>query len=70
MRLFARGRPSACLWSTCIAREMGGAPRNPAPRSHFLVWIVTPSSCHCTDRHLTSILSAENRQISQSADPP
>ena len=30
-------------------REMGGAPRNPAPRSHFLVWIVKPSGCHCTD---------------------
>ena len=23
-------------------REMGGAPRNPAPRNHFLVWIVKP----------------------------
>ena len=21
-------------------REMGGAPRNPAPRNHLLVWIV------------------------------
>ena len=30
-------------------REMGGASRNPAPRSHFLVWIVKPSGCHCTD---------------------
>ena len=32
-----------------IIREMGGAPRNPAPRNHFLVWIVKPSGCHCTD---------------------
>ena len=30
-------------------REMGGAPRNPAPRKHFLVWIFKPSGCHCTD---------------------
>ena len=30
-------------------REMGGAPRNPAPRNHFLVWIVKPSGCHCAD---------------------
>ena len=28
---------------------MGGAPRNPAPRNHFLVWLVKPSGCHCTD---------------------
>ena len=28
---------------------MGGDPRNPAPRSHFSVWIVKPSGCHCTD---------------------
>ena len=28
---------------------MGGAPRNPAPRNHFWVWIVKPSGCHCTD---------------------
>ena len=33
----------------CTTREMGGAPRNPAPRNHFLVWIVKPSGCHCTD---------------------
>ena len=30
-------------------REMGGAPRNPAPRNHFLVGIVKPSGCHCVD---------------------
>ena len=28
---------------------MGGAPRNPAPRNHFLVCIVKLSGCHCTD---------------------
>ena len=28
---------------------MGGAPRNPAPRNHFLLWIVRPLGCHCTD---------------------
>ena len=28
---------------------MGGAPRNPAPRNHFLVRIVKPSGCQCTD---------------------
>ena len=30
-------------------REMGGAPRNPAPRKHSLAWIVKSSGCHCTD---------------------
>ena len=34
----ARSRPRLDL------REMGGAPKN-----HFLVWIVRPSGCHCTD---------------------
>ena len=29
--------------------EIGGAPRNPAPRNHFLVWIVKSPGCHCTD---------------------
>ena len=33
---------------------MGGALGNPAPRNHFLAWIVKPSGCHCTDGHLTS----------------
>ena len=28
---------------------MGGAPRNPAPGNHLLVWIVKPSGCHCPD---------------------
>ena len=27
-------------------RDMGGAPRNPAPRNHFLVWIVKSPGCH------------------------
>ena len=45
-------------------REMGGAPRNPAPRSHFLVRIVKPSGCHCTDGHLRSRVSTEDRKIS------
>ena len=35
-------------------REMGGAPRNLAPRNHLLAWIVKPSGRHCTDGHLTS----------------
>ena len=35
---------------------MGGAPRNPAPRNHFMVWIVKPSGCHCADGHFTSIV--------------
>ena len=30
-------------------RELGGAPRSPAPRNLFLGWIVKPSGCHCTD---------------------
>ena len=28
---------------------MGGAPRNPAPRSHFLARIAKPLGCHRTD---------------------
>ena len=32
-----------------ITREMGGAPRNPAPRNHFLACSFKPPSCHCTD---------------------
>ena len=32
-----------------IQREMGGAPRNPALSNRFLVWIVKPPGCHCTD---------------------
>ena len=51
-------------------REMEGAPRNPAPRNHFLVWIVKPSGCHCTAGHLTSGVFTEDQQISWSADPP
>ena len=30
-------------------RKMGGAPRNPAPGNHLLVWIVKSPGCHCTD---------------------
>ena len=35
----------AILYYAILAglREMGGAPRNPAPGNHFLVWIVKPS---------------------------
>ena len=35
-------------WTTTSIRELGGAPRNPAPRNRFLAWIVKPSGCHCT----------------------
>ena len=35
-------------WSGRL-REMGGAPRNPAPRNHLLMWIVKTSGCHCTN---------------------
>ena len=51
-------------------REMGGAPRNPAPRSHFLVWIVKPSGRHCTEGHLTSRVFTEDRKISSECRPP
>ena len=48
------GRPAGCAWlagspAAPFLREMGGAPRNPAPRNHFLVWIVKSPGCHCTD---------------------
>ena len=42
-------------------REMGGAPRNPAPRNHFWVWIVKPSRCHCAEWHLTSRVFTEDQ---------
>ena len=45
-------RPSSASRGAARAvplRGMGGAPMNPAPRNHFLVWIVKPSGCHCTD---------------------
>ena len=32
-----------------VVRQMGGAPRNPASKNHFVVWIVESSGCHCTD---------------------
>ena len=47
-----------------LLREMGSAPRNPAPRSHFLVWIVKPSGCHCTDGHWKSRVFTEDQNIS------
>ena len=53
-----------------ILREMGGAPRNPAPRNHLSMWIAKPSGCHRTDGHLTSGIFTEDQQISSSADPP
>ena len=43
---------------------MGGAPRNRAPRNHFLVWTVKPSGCHCTDGHSTSRAFTEDLKIS------
>ena len=51
-------------------REMGGAPRNPAPRNHFLVWIVKPSGWHCTDGHLTSRVFTEESKISYRVPTP
>ena len=53
-----------------VVKEMWGAPRNPAPRNHFLVWIVKPSGCHCTDGHLTSRVVTEDQQISWCAELP
>ena len=41
--------PSLSVLPLGSVREMGGAPRNPAPGNHLLAWIVKPSGCHCTD---------------------
>ena len=55
-----------CAHEGCLAsysariREMGGAPRNLAPRNHLLAWMVKPSGCHCTDGHLTSRVFTED----------
>ena len=54
----------AALKQMLELREMGGAPRNPAPGNHFLVRIVKPSGCHCTDGHLTSRVFTEDQNIS------
>ena len=51
-------------------REMGGAPRNPAPRNHLLVRIVKPSGCHCTEWHLTSGALTEDQQQIVECRPP
>ena len=53
-----------------IIREMGGAPRNPAPRNHFVVRIVKPSSWHFTDGHLTSRAFTEDQQKVAECRPP
>ena len=34
--------------------------RNPVPRNHFLVWILKPSGCHCTDGRLTRRVFTED----------
>ena len=52
-----RLKPPSMKHPCKLIREMGGAPMNPAPRNHFLVWIVKPSGCHCTDGHSTSRVS-------------
>ena len=44
-----RDPPSARSPRETPLRDMGAAPRNQAPRSHFLAWIVEPPGCHCTD---------------------
>ena len=51
-------------------REVGGAPRNLAPRNHFSVWIVKPSGCHCTDGHLTSRVFTEDQANIVECRPP
>ena len=48
------------IFGATHVRNMGGAPRNLAPRSHFLVWIVKPSSCHCTDGHVNNRVFTED----------
>ena len=51
-------------------REMGGAPRNSAPRNRFRVRIVKPSGCHCTDGHLTSKVFTEDFKNIVECRPP
>ena len=53
-----------------VVRETGGAPRNPDPRNHFLMWIVKPSGCHCTDGHLTSRVSLRISEYRRVPTPP
>ena len=49
---------------------MGGAPRNLAPGSNFLVWIVNNHQAATAQiGHLTRRVLTEDQTISQSADP-
>ena len=64
------GCVAECLQLVYTIREMGCAPRNPAPRNHFLVWIVKPSGCHCTDGHLTSRAFTEDPNRIVECRPP
>ena len=41
---WAQGRQPRRSLGARGVREMGGAPRNPAPRNHLLVWIAKPSA--------------------------
>ena len=51
-------------------RKLEGAPRNPSPRNHSLMWIVKPSGCHCTDGHLTSRVSWRINKYRRVPNPP
>ena len=47
------------------------APRNPALRNHFLLWILSNhQAATFIDGHLPNRVFSEDQQISQSADPP
>ena len=49
-----------CIYVYIYRERERGAPRNPAPRNHSLVWIVKTSGCRCTDGHLTSRVCTED----------
>ena len=54
-------------------REMGGAPRNPAPRNHLWVRIVKPSGCPmhgCIWWKTISQLPPTSPSLQRSRQPP
>ena len=70
LKLWGNTPRSQELRPSSLIREIGAAPRNPAPRIHFFVWIVKPSGCHCTDGHLTSRAFIEDQKHIVECRPP
>ena len=49
--------------------EVGSAPRNPAPREHFLVWTVEPSAASVTFQKFHRILQTHGAKTTTTKTP-